>query len=526
MGLDFCPDACFLSSHVDEGLVAHDLLALVELALELRGDLVHLSLAEGGQALFHVQLKFENRLFLQQVKVGVPGQAFVAQAGVHFRHDGLSCSSFTALEFEFEALSPFFALGCMLGLQFFAKLCFTLVSEPSKTVLNLGFACFTVPFEILVGAGFELLFNLGAKGVFNLVNRFAVTEVEALTKPCLTVGKALCETFLELLLNFMPQLVTTSCDGQFHVLTHALFEVFGVLSKADLEFLLNFRSKVGFKPLTASGVLRTERRFTVAEALTDLLLEARTDAVPELLFTFCEHRFLFVLQPVNFKGFKGFVTRFHLLCDVVLKGPYASVEALVLLQLKALLGHLKSMFMLFLELQAKVMLNALLLLFHPSIGFHLVALAQHGHFTLEAHQMFVTQAALLARDGFSAFLGQFRFHRLTHFTLNLLQRALAFEFIAHHEVALLCENTLAEFLVTETTLTTHFATKTLLFVIASADVTFLFGAGAVGPSELPTQSREAATVGSVTGWPRMHHANPIPAAGPPLVPILVSSYIR
>ncbi|MGB1462965.1 MAG: hypothetical protein ACPG8Q_05475, partial [Candidatus Poseidoniaceae archaeon] len=86
--------------------------------------------------------------------------------------------------------------------------------------------------------------------------------------------------------------------------------------------------------------------------------------------------------------------------------------------------------------------------------------------------------------------------------------------------------TLAEFLVTETTLTTHFATKTLLFVISSADVAFLFGAGAVGPSELPTQSREAATVGSVTGWPRMHHANPIPAAGPPLEPILVSSYIR
>ena len=160
MGLDFCPDACFLSSHVDEGLVAHDLLALVELALELRGDLVHLSLAEGGQALFHVQLKFEDRLFLQQVKVCVPSQALVAEARVHFGHDGLARSGLPALELEFEPLGPFLALGGMLGFQLLAELCLALVPEASKAVLNLGFACLTVALEVLVGAGFEFFLNL------------------------------------------------------------------------------------------------------------------------------------------------------------------------------------------------------------------------------------------------------------------------------------------------------------------------------------------------------------------------------
>ncbi len=75
---DFRADSRFLPAHIDEGLVAHDFLALVELTFELGGHFVQLSLSEGVEALFHVQFEFEYGLLLEQVEVRVPGQPLVA----------------------------------------------------------------------------------------------------------------------------------------------------------------------------------------------------------------------------------------------------------------------------------------------------------------------------------------------------------------------------------------------------------------------------------------------------------------
>ena len=44
--------------------------------------------------------------------------------------------------------------------------------------------------------------------------------------------------------------------------------------------------------------------------------------------------------------------------NLVLKHANAAVQALILLELEALLGHVKSMFVFLLELLAKVVLNA------------------------------------------------------------------------------------------------------------------------------------------------------------------------
>ena len=57
-----------------------------------------------------------------------------------------------------------------------------------------------------------------------------------------------------------------------------------------------------------------------------------------------------------------------------LSGHTDAVQALILLELEALLGHVKPMFVFLLELLAKVVLDAPLLLFHAAIRFHLVAL--------------------------------------------------------------------------------------------------------------------------------------------------------
>ena len=362
--------------------------------------------------------------------------------------------------------------------------------------------------------------------MFHLVDGLAVTQVEALAEARLPVRKPLGEALLKLLFHFMAQFITPSCDGQFDVLAHALLEVLRVLAKPDLQFLLNFGAEIGFQALASTCVFRSKCGFPVVEALSDLLFQSGPDAVPQLLLALGEHSVLLVFEPLDFQGFQCFVPRFHLLGDLVLKHADAAVEALILLELEALLGHVETMFVFLLELLAEVVLNAPFFLFHAAIGFHLVALAKDGHFSLETHQMLVAETAFFTRDGFSAFFGQFGLHGLAHLTLDLLQGSLAFQLVPHRKVALLCKHTLTQFLVTKAALTTHLAAKPLFFVIACAHVAFLLSAGAVRTGELSTQSGKAATVDAVSGWPRLRHANPIPATGLPMRGILVSSYIR
>lgn len=335
--------------------------------------------------------------------------------------------------------------------------------------------------------------------MFDFVDGFAVTQIEALTEARLPVRKPLCEALFKLMFDLMAQFITPSCDGQFDVLAHPLLEVFRVLTKPDLQFLLNFGSEIGFQPLASSCVFRSKGCFPMVEALSDLLFQSGPDAVPQLLLALGENGILLVLEPLDFQGFQRLVPGFHLLGDFVLKHANAAVQALILLKLEALLGHVKSMFVFLLELLAKVVLNTPLLLFHAAIGFHLVTLTKDGHFSLETHQMFVAEAAFLTCDGFSAFFGQFGLHRLTHLTLDLLQGSLAFQLIPHHEVALLCKHTLAKFLVTEAPLAAHLAAKALFFVVARAHVPLLLSAGAVRTGELSTQSGKAATVDAVSG---------------------------
>jgi hypothetical protein len=140
--------------------------------------------------------------------------------------------------------------------------------------------------------------------------------------------------------------------------------------------------------------------------------------------------------------------------------------------------------------------------------------------------MLITKPAFLSGDGFSAFLGEFRFHRFAHFALDLLKGAFTLEFVACGKVGLLSEDALSKFLVSDASITSDVATKALFFAVSGTHVPFLFRAGAVCPSDLSTQGCEAAAVMTAPGWPRFCHANPIPTAAPPMMHILVSSYIR
>ena len=210
--------------------------------------------------------------------------------------------------------------------------------------------------------------------MFNLVDGFAVTQVEALAEARLPVRKPLSKALFKLMFDLMAQFITPSCDGQFDVFAHPLLEVLRVLAKPDLQLLLNFGAEIGFQPLTSSCVFRSKGCFPMVETLSDLLFQPCPDAVPQLFLALGENSILLILEPLDFQGFQRLVPGFHLLGNLVLKHANAAVQALILLELEALLGHVKSMFVFLLELLAKVVLNAPLLLFHAAIRFHLVAL--------------------------------------------------------------------------------------------------------------------------------------------------------
>jgi hypothetical protein len=290
-----------------------------------------------------------------------------------------------------------------------------------------------------------------------------------------------------LLLDFVPQFIATAGDGQLDVFAHALLKVVGVLAETNFELLLDFCAKIGFQPLASARIFGAQRGFTMVKALPDLLLQAGSDAMAKLLLSLSQRGVLFVLQTVNLQRFQRFIARFHLLGDLLLEHANAAVKALVLFELKPLLRHVESMFVLLLELLPKVVLNAFLLFLHAAVGFNLVPLPEHGHFPLKAHEMLIAKPAFLSGDGFSAFLGQFRFHRFAHFTLNLLKGALTLEFVACREVALLSEDALSKFLVANAAFASNVTTEALFLAVSGTHVPFLFRAGAVCSGELSTQ---------------------------------------
>ena len=80
---DFGTDLCFSFSDVDEGFVAHDFLALVQLTLKLRSHFLFLATLERLKTLFHFDLEFEGGFLFEQVKVGFVRKALVAKLCVH-----------------------------------------------------------------------------------------------------------------------------------------------------------------------------------------------------------------------------------------------------------------------------------------------------------------------------------------------------------------------------------------------------------------------------------------------------------
>ena len=101
--------------------------------------------------------------------------------------------------------------------------------------------------------------------------------------------------------------------------------------------------------------------------------------------------------------------------------------------------------------------------------------------------MLIAKPAFLSCDGFSAFFGQFRFHRFAHFALNLLKGAFALEFVACGKVGLLSKDALSKFLVPNAAVASDVATEALFLAVSGTHMPFLFRTGAVCSGELSTQ---------------------------------------
>ena len=84
LSFDFGPDLSFSLSNIDERLVAHDLFSLVELAFELRGHFFLFAGLEISETFLHFHFKFKCSFFLEQVEVGLVGEALVAKMSVNF----------------------------------------------------------------------------------------------------------------------------------------------------------------------------------------------------------------------------------------------------------------------------------------------------------------------------------------------------------------------------------------------------------------------------------------------------------
>ena len=91
------------------------------------------------------------------------GESLVAQLGVHFGHDGLSCSGFPGLEFEVKSFAPVLLVGRVLSLELLPKFRFSLVAVTGQSVLNFSLSGVAVSVVIVLHSVLKFRFNFGLK---------------------------------------------------------------------------------------------------------------------------------------------------------------------------------------------------------------------------------------------------------------------------------------------------------------------------------------------------------------------------
>ena len=107
LGLDLSSDGGLSLPDLDQGLVAHDLLALGQLTLQLLSDLRFLGETEFGQPRLHLQFQLERRFLLDEVERRVKRQSLIPEACIDLRENRPPTGSLARFELQLQAIGPF-----------------------------------------------------------------------------------------------------------------------------------------------------------------------------------------------------------------------------------------------------------------------------------------------------------------------------------------------------------------------------------------------------------------------------------
>ena len=127
--LNLCPDLRLAATYLNQGLVAHNLLALRNLDIELMDDLALLLGAEVGESGLHLHLKVERALLSDEIEGGLLANPLVPDTGINLGHYLPLGGLLAASELNLQLLDPIGSALSVLCFDLTSQLEFALVTE-------------------------------------------------------------------------------------------------------------------------------------------------------------------------------------------------------------------------------------------------------------------------------------------------------------------------------------------------------------------------------------------------------------
>ena len=218
---------------------------------------------------------------------------------------------------------------------------------------------------------------------------------------------------VELGFNLTAEFVAAFGDGQFHVFSHALFEVIGLATQLLLNVALELLRNVLFKTKAPAFILHFETGFALLQSLTQLLFEAGSNATAELLFSFGQQGFMPFLKSVDFQAFHFDEPSLHLLFEVRLDVSEALLEGLIVIEAQSFFLDGQTAIVFLVELCLNGSFHLGLSFLQALMLFHTVLFVECLDLAFKAQVEFVSSPCFLGSQCVPFHRLEFGFHRPT-----------------------------------------------------------------------------------------------------------------
>ena len=207
------------------------------------------------------------------------------------------------------------------------------------------------------------------------------------------------------------QLVSAFGDGQFDILSHALFEVIGFSTKLLLNVLLELLSDVLLKAETTALKFYLEAGFPLLEALTKLLFKSGANTSAKLFLPLGQKGLMPLFKSADFQPFHFNKSAFHFLFEVGLNVSETLLQGLVVVQTQSFFLNGQTAIVFLVELSFNAGFHLSFAFLEALMLFNAVFFVKGLDLAVKSEVEFMADTTLFCCQSVSLHGFEFRFHR-------------------------------------------------------------------------------------------------------------------